>query len=1450
MASEKRCPPRDVLAKFVLGQLSPPEVEQWSLHVEKCPPCTATLHDLKAEDTVTTGLKDPGQARATRENPRVQELIVRLMGLKPGQEGATAGPGQSVSGAEGGKPEDCDFLAPAQAPGEIGRLGGYRVLKVLGTGGMGMVFLAQDPQLERLVALKAMKPSLAASAQARQRFLREAKLTAAIENDHIVAVHQVGEDRGVPFLVMPLLQGESLADRLEREGTLPLAEALDIARQAALGLAAAHARGLIHRDIKPANLWLEAQSGEPGASATGGRVKILDFGLARAVEGKGDLTQSGQLLGTPAYMAPEQARGEAVDHRCDLFSLGSVLYRMCTGEKPFQGSDVMSTLLALAGDDPQPPREVNPAVPAELSDLVLQLLSKDPKVRPASAEEAAERLQAISRVRTQAAVRAKSAPQPTPTLVQPGPQRPRSRRPVLVAVALFLLLTGGFAAYQLIFRTQDGTLIVEVDGDADVRFQKGELRIYDTDGNLKYTLKPSEKNRTLPPGKYLVEVAGADGLKVDTEKFEIIRGDKTKVRVTVDAAAVVGKPAPTHNPYRSLAELAFRRGGGVILDTGGPLIASADKLPNRAFKLASINVNVGPEASMKDLLARLKDLPDATIVSFYLGGHPVTEEAFEALVKLPSLKEVCQLQLTHIPVTDASLRHLRHLPKLNGLILANAAITGDSMKVLRDQMAVTLYLGILDPPPGFTEEALQYLDPRLTDFILRGKQFGDVSLAHIGKATNLDRLSILDCPGVTDDGLKRLHGLGKLRDLRLLKLPRVTRQGVEALHKALPKCKIDWDGRIIEPRTTPAAPADSLRREDIDPYELAAAGDGDPKKALPELVAVLGDSRLKQWGDVTSVALSRDGKLLASAGLDCAVRLWDPATGKVLRTCHCEGWLHSVAISQDGRTLASGGGGKPLLLDAVTGQKLRPLEGLFEGQQAINSEILAFSPDGQTVAGAVEHSIKIWETATGKVKQAIQSPAKVSGYDRRLAFSPDGTGLAVACEDATVYLWETATGKLRQTFTGHTKQVHAVAFSPDGKTLASSSEDATIRLWDPATSASRRTFQTESNGVACLAFSPDGRTLAAGNIGGSSPWAIRLWDLASGEKRSLDIGVKHVCSLCFAEKGTALAVGNPWGVVKLVDTATGKEAIKLERGGGSVTCVAVSPDGRTLATTSNERAVRLWDISTGREQTPLLHDGYIDAAAFSPDGKLLVTGGYGRLHLWEVATGESRGRIGEANPIWPFRPAFSPDGRTLAWAEDNAVMLFDLKAREVRQVLKGHTAGVSWVAFSPAGQLLASGGWDKTVRVWDLTTGKERRRLTEYTQSITRVGFSPGGQTLAVSEFWTPTLRLWDVATGKLHLAAPNEGNHLCTSLAFSPDGQTLAVGNHGAEVALWRWRDGFRRRVYRLQPQGAGVVGDVAFTPDGRHLVTGNGNGTVYVLRLAPPPAAAVEDAERKAAE
>jgi serine/threonine protein kinase len=335
------------------------------------------------------------------------------------------------------------FLEPPQDPAEVGRLGPYRILGVLGRGGMGVVFEADDTLLGRPVALKVMRPALALNEAAKQRFLREARAmaraTAIANQDHVVTIYAVSIDaHGLPFLAMPLLRGETLETRLQREGRLPAAEVARVGREVALGLAAAHEQGIIHRDIKPSNVWLEAPSG---------RAKVMDFGLARA-PGAGDqhLTQEGAILGTPAYMAPEQAHGEAIDGRCDLFSLGSVLYRAATGELPFKGKDSLSTLLALATQRPRPPRALNSGLPAALSDLILRLLARDPAGRPASARAVADALADLARPEAplpDAVDEEESATAVLPTMPAPPAApwlTPRRLLVVGVAAGLFALL--------------------------------------------------------------------------------------------------------------------------------------------------------------------------------------------------------------------------------------------------------------------------------------------------------------------------------------------------------------------------------------------------------------------------------------------------------------------------------------------------------------------------------------------------------------------------------------------------------------------------------------------------------------------------------------------------------------------------------------------------------------------------------------------------------------------------------------------------------------------------------------------------------------------------------------------------------------------------------------------------------------------------------------------------
>jgi serine/threonine-protein kinase len=286
-----------------------------------------------------------------------------------------------VSAADGDL--SIDWLDPPAHPEHLGSLGEYEVTDWLGQGGMGTVFKAFDTSLNRFVAIKVLALPSAPDSDARRRFEREARAAAAISHPHVIAIHAVGIFKRRPYIVMEYVPGASLQQRLDSADPLDLRAILSIATQVASGLAAAHNQGLVHRDIKPANIMLENDLE---------RVKITDFGLAKAVDDT-LVSQLGTVAGTPRFMAPEQARGERIDRRADLFSLGSVLYSLCTGRPAFDGDSTPAVIRQVCDHHPPPIRELNPAIPEWLAQIVERLLAKDPADRFQSASELAELLE-------------------------------------------------------------------------------------------------------------------------------------------------------------------------------------------------------------------------------------------------------------------------------------------------------------------------------------------------------------------------------------------------------------------------------------------------------------------------------------------------------------------------------------------------------------------------------------------------------------------------------------------------------------------------------------------------------------------------------------------------------------------------------------------------------------------------------------------------------------------------------------------------------------------------------------------------------------------------------------------------------------------------------------------------------------------------------------------------
>ncbi|MFL5240690.1 MAG: SUMF1/EgtB/PvdO family nonheme iron enzyme [Gemmataceae bacterium] len=395
MPKTSQCPDASRLIQLLDREL--PDAEQAALtsHLDACEVCQKTVEDIasggKSWAEVAGYLRqekpganvEPGLKRVLQE-PNGQPSLTQTLSTQEHEEADPVSPRNTIdTEVEPGQGpvEALAFLTPSPDPKHLGRLDNYAILEVVGQGGMGIVLKAFDEQLHRIVAVKVLAPQLATSASARRRFIREAQAAAAVCHDHVVTIHAVNAGT-VPYLVMQLVAGYSLQDKLEKSGALGLKEILRIGLQTAEGLAAAHKQGLVHRDIKPANILLEN-----GVE----RVKITDFGLARAVD-DASLTQSGVVAGTPQYMSPEQAQGESVDHRSDLFSLGSVLYAMCTGRPPFRASGTMAVLKRVCEETPRPIREINREIPDWLCAIVAKLQAKNPADRFQSAKEVADLL--------------------------------------------------------------------------------------------------------------------------------------------------------------------------------------------------------------------------------------------------------------------------------------------------------------------------------------------------------------------------------------------------------------------------------------------------------------------------------------------------------------------------------------------------------------------------------------------------------------------------------------------------------------------------------------------------------------------------------------------------------------------------------------------------------------------------------------------------------------------------------------------------------------------------------------------------------------------------------------------------------------------------------------------------------------------------------------------------
>jgi serine/threonine protein kinase len=680
-----------------------------------------------------------------------------------------------------GPPPTGDY-EPARLPGGPAQhIGEYAVVRKLGEGGMGAVYLAEDAKLGRKVAIKTMKPELAANAADRERFLREARAAASVEHDNIVPIWGVGQAvDGTPFIAMPFLQGEMLDDRLRREPVSAVGLIVKVAREVADGLAAAHAKGLIHRDIKPGNVWLEGDLSAKSLNEQVRRCKILDFGLARSVDKEeAQLTVSGAILGTPAFMAPEQARGEKVDHRADLFSLGATLYRMATGRRPFTGSTAMAVLLALATESPPPVLELAPAFPPSLASLIERLLCKDAAGRPQSATEVAE---SVRRIAKELVGKSKSSARLTPAApvlpplprVAPKPpplpkhageapalakspvetrppattaaKKPRRRFPLAVAVAAGLLTLASLAGLIIFVAAR---------------------------GNNPDAAKTGD-----PPG--------AAKPPADPKAQPQPRAEPPKL-------PEVKKGVPRPAPDRQVAQHVLALKGSVQVNDEENDIEDAGKLPGGALKLTHVSLR---ESKATD--ADLKRLGECEhLRSIDLSQTKISDEGLAHLSGLASLEK---LFLASTPVGDEGLAHLKSCPELRVLSLSGTKVRGKGLTHLKNLKWLS-HLGLSGTPVTASGLAnlkgfpLEYVD------LSEVAEFTDGSLMQLKELKSLRELHVSTGVTPTDDPAESfVSGL--------------TFKGLLEFKQAMPKCKITTvtSSGPFDRKTVELTEAELLRR--------------------------------------------------------------------------------------------------------------------------------------------------------------------------------------------------------------------------------------------------------------------------------------------------------------------------------------------------------------------------------------------------------------------------------------------------------------------------------------------------------------------------------------------------------------------------------------------------------------------------------------------------------------
>lgn len=1145
-------PAHDLLARFGHGLLLPEEHQAVEAHVSTCDECTARLTALDADSLALLLRNGPSLAArpdATPMPPSLSGPTAPLPGL-PLREGPLA------------------HGDPGAIPEPLRDHPRYRVLRLLGQGGMGNVYLAEHRHMGRPVALKVINPGILDNPAAVRRFRQEVQAAARLSHPNIVQAHDADEADGLHFLVLEYVEGQPLAS-CAAAGPLPYPEACEYARQAAVALQYAHEAGLVHRDVKPHNLMVTAD----------GRVKVLDFGLARLLarpDSAGSVgTQAGALMGTPDYMPPEQARDAGTaDSRADVYSLGCTLYHLLTGRPPFPGGTPIEKVARHLTEDVPALDAAALGLPAGLAEVVARMTARDPGQRYQTAGEAAAALAPFvspggrpSGQGATPAVERGKVPRPDATVQAPPSRGPRdpARVPwgwVGAAAAFFGL--GALAAGVVIYRiqTDKGEIVIRtVDEDVEVVVKQG--------GKLVTIHDPKTKQKLiLRSGTYELELKGMPtGLKLELDSVTLKRGDVKIARITH-----ISKGRPTDEKGKAPAEMKLVRKIPVsaprdllywhAVSKGGKYaLVTYDRVPYTVGQCDVFDVATGNKlVSCEGYHAEFLGAGEQVVVEYQRefrvyetrtgkllrkGGHggywgmkvaPDQKHLVYfgpgrcALFDLDAMKDVKSWAPTSSMHFTADGKLLLSLSDKGttrtdwdlktGPVADSPEIVGQREYLFPDGKSAALYRdkkgsrvdlrtgkvigSLLDKPIPNNLSGTYSADGRLIVALCRGGEVLQYPLPPDGKAQSRYQLP--------DDD----------QTLQNAKYPRPVAISADTHFVGLLTTRSLYVLRL-PPLSEPPPPRDEGKRDN--------PGD-EEKKAVTKLPlrALTYPPRIA----TTSVTFTPDGERVLVGHGDGTVQLWDVKTGERLwsRKEHPES-VWGLSISPDGRHALTSGQDHarrldfgPRLWDLKSGTVIRKYPGHKD-----NTGTVHFLDRRRAVSSSWDSTVRLWDVETGVQLACWPQPDTSCA-----AVLPDGDHLLFAQVSGNVALHRLSDGKQVKALGTHnaslaTGRLHlcCVAVSPDGRVGATGAEDSAVALWDLAKGRRAGTLVGHKGAVVGLAFLPKGRLLTSGRDG-----TVRLWNVARGEELArLPSSGGHYQFLAVTRKGDLAAIGGDDGTLLL-----------------------------------------------------------------------------------------------------------------------------------------------------------------------------------------------------------------------------------------------------------------------------------------------------------------------------